>query len=652
VQVRFAGRVLYLTEDTRLLARQLAGEDLAFDPTRRLMADVSTDEISPAWACFHYDEALGRHTMTGLRGGLVGDDAVRDGGFAVMVAGPGFGCGSSREAAPFGQRAAGLRLVIAESFERIYAQNCQNLGLWLSTDLGLVPRILAGEPLPMDELTRDLDPVAAEVVRRGGLFAYNRARLAGSVTPPAVSTPRRPMTVAEKILARHAVRDASRGEVGLDAVVPGDSLFVRADLRFSHEYVTPMAEALLRQEAGDAVPLHDPSTIVLFRDHLTFVREVLEDGTDERRDDLLRRADALATRQAEVAHQHRLRLYGEHPSGGAEAICHHAVVEDLALPGMVVAGTDSHTCTAGVLGCFAFGVGSTDMANAWLTGDLRVRVPETVRVVLRGALAPGVAAKDAALHLLQDPFIREGGARGRVLELTGDGLAALPLDERATLANMAVEAGATTAVCEPDETVVAYLASARGMPAGPIRDRIVRADGDAGYAHTWELDLHRVRPMVALPGDPRNGRPLAEVAGDRVPIHIAYGGSCTGSKRRDMDMYAAVFAEAAARGQRVAPGVECHIQLGSQAIRRYAEAQGHLAIFERVGARVLGPSCGACINAGPGASRHAEQVTVSAQNRNYPGRSGPGRVYLASPYTVAASAIAGHLVGFDTGGGP
>jgi 3-isopropylmalate/(R)-2-methylmalate dehydratase large subunit len=647
VEASFRGRILFLTDDPALVQRQLEGEDLPYDPSRPLMADVSTDEISPAWACFHYDEALGRHTMTGLRGGVVREDAVRLGGFEVLVAGPGFGCGSSREAAPFGQRAAGLRLVIAPSFERIYAQNCQNLGLWLSTDPDLLPRIASGEAIPLEAFTRGLDTIAAEVVRRGGLFAYNQARMAGDVTPPTSRSPRRPMTVSEKILARHAA--GSLGQVGVPAVAPGDSLFVRADVRFSHEYVTPMAEALYRHAVGDA-PFHDPQSIVLFRDHLTYVDEVLaggEPGEASRRSELRSLASALATRQAEVAAERRLRLYGEHPAGGAEAICHHAVVEDLALPGMVVVGTDSHTCTAGVLGCFAFGVGSTDMANAWLTGDVRVRVPETVRLVLHGTLAQGVAAKDAALHLLALPWVREGGLRGRVLELLGEGLANLPIDERATLTNMSVEAGATTAVCEPDDEVVAFLCDARGLDTQAVRERIVRADPGAHYAHTLEIDLGVVRPMVALPGDPRNGRPAREVASEGVPIHIAYGGSCTGSKQRDMDMYAAVFAAARARGERVADGVECHIQMGSQAIRRYAEERGYVQLFEEVGARVLGPSCGACINAGPGASRRAEQVTVSAQNRNYPGRSGPGRVYLASPFTVAASAIAGRLVTFD-----
>ncbi|MFW5875134.1 MAG: aconitase family protein [Myxococcota bacterium] len=638
---RLSGRVLFLTSDMGLLRRQLGGEDLAFDPAWDLLDNVSTDEISPAWACFHYDETLGRFTMTGLRGGGVGRDAVRNGGFEVLVAGKSFGCGSSREAAPFGQRAAGIRLVIAESFERIYAQNCQNIGVLLSTDFGLIPRLLRGESIPMEAFTQGLDPISAEVVKAGGLFAHNRARLAGEATPPQPQATPRPMTLAEKILARHAVRDPASGAAGVAAVEPGEALFVRTDLRFSHEYVTPMAEALMRDALGEEARITDPESVVLFRDHLTFLDEVMPE--EKRAEGLLDLAQGLARTQERIAGEHAIRLYGEASSGGAEAICHNAVIEDLALPGGVVVGTDSHTCAAGVLGCFAFGVGSTDMANAWLTRDVRVRVPETVRLRLTGSLRPGITAKDAMLHLLSQPFVRDGGVIGRVLEITGDGLADLSIDERTTLANMSVEAGATTAVCEPDDAVVQFLARQRGLSPDAIRAHVVRGDPDAAVAHGLDLDLGEVRAMVALPGDPRSGVPLSEVAED-VPIHIAYGGSCTGGKKRDMDMYAEVFRAALGRGARVAEGVECHIQVGSQAVRRHAEARGYLALFEEVGARLLGPSCGACINAGPGASRRPDEVTVSAQNRNFPGRSGPGRVYLASPYTVAASAIAGRLV--------
>jgi 3-isopropylmalate/(R)-2-methylmalate dehydratase large subunit len=168
------------------------------------------------------------------------------------------------------------------------------------------------------------------------------------------------------------------------------------------------------------------------------------------------------------------------------------------------------------------------------------------------------------------------------------------------------------------------------------------SDPDAQYAAVFEINLDEIEPMVATPGDPRNGIPIDEL-GD-VRIDAAYGGSCTGGKMADMDMYAQVLENALASGKRVAEGVHLYIQFGSQKIKQYARQRGYIEIFERAGAELIDPSCGACINAGPGASPSAETVTVSAQNRNFPGRSGPGKLYLASPYVVAASAIAGKIV--------
>ena len=338
-----------------------------------------------------------------------------------------------------------------------------------------------------------------------------------------------------------------------------------------------------------------------------------------------------------------IRLYGGTEERGSEAICHNAVVEDIALPGQLVIGTDSHTCMAGVLGCFAFGVGSTDMANAWYTKDIRIRVPEVVRFVLRGRKRDDVSAKDVMLVILATDYMKEGRGIGQVLEFAGDGLKDWPIDERATLTNMAVEAGGFTGIIEPDEVTLRYLKRMRGLSEEEIRKGFLRSDDDAEYAARFEIDLSEIRPMVATPGDPRNGIRVSEL-GEPVRVDIAYGGSCTGGKMADMDMYAAVLKRAIEQGRRVAPGVHLYLQFGSQKIKEYARSRGYIEIFERAGAELIDPSCGACINAGPGASKSPDQVTVSAQNRNFPGRSGPGKVYLASPFVVAASAIAGRIV--------
>ncbi|HTA91987.1 MAG TPA: aconitase family protein [Polyangiaceae bacterium] len=647
--LRLSGRVLYLTEDPELLRRQLEGETLRFDAERALLANVSTDELTPAWACYYYDQTLARYCLVGLRGGGVARDAVKNGGFQLIVTGPSKGCGSSRETAPYAELASGVRAVFAPSFEKIYLQNCQNIGLLTSTDFSLLERLERGEAVALSEFSAQLSPISRAIVEAGGLFAYNTARLAGLQRPALPVHAPRPMTLCEKILAAHAVRDAEQSLLGLPAVAPRDALFARADLRFSHEYVTPMADALFRAGFGDDARVADPDSLLLFRDHLTFLERVMPDK--HRALGLVEQSRELVTVQREFAARHGVRLFGEverdGQPAGSEAICHNKVIEDFALPGQLVIGTDSHTCMAGVLGCLAFGVGSTDMANAWLTRDVRVDVPETVRVVLRGTLEPGVCAKDVMLLLLARPEIKSGRAVGKVLEFAGPALLEMSLGERATLTNMAVEAGAFTGIIAADEVVVGYLMQQRGLERAAIEASIVRADPDAEYALTIDIDLQSVPVMVALPSDPRGGIPLAELeqhVGSDVRIDIAYGGSCTGGKISDMDLYAAVIRQALERGLRVHPDVQFYLQFGSQSVRRYAAERGYIELFERIGASLLDPSCGACIRAGPGTSTSAEQVTVSAVNRNFPGRSGPGRVYLASPSVVAASAIAGKIV--------
>jgi 3-isopropylmalate/(R)-2-methylmalate dehydratase large subunit len=645
----FAGRVLYLTEDPQLLAQQLEGQPLPREVQKeiaqgrgpKLIDNISTDEITPGWVCYYYDETLGEYSLIGLRGQLVKRGSLKNGHFDVIVSGQSKGCGSSRETAPYSELTAGVRLVVALSIEKIYGQNSQNIGLLTTTDFSVLDRILDGQPIPLETFTAGLDPISADIVRAGGLFEYNKRRQAGAVTPPTITTKPRPMTMVEKIIARHAIADAKTGALGVPAVTPGDALFVRADVRFSHEYVTPMAEALFKAALGDGAKVRSKESVFTFRDHLTFLGSVMPKDKIEM--GLLNHANGLAETQEKFAKKQGLRLYGESPKGGSEAICHNAVIEDLGLPGQVIVGTDSHTCMAGALGAFAFGVGSTDMANAWFTEDVRVKVPETVRFVLKGKLREGVSAKDVMLHILSQPFFRTSRGIGKVLEFGGEGLGTLAFDEQATLTNMAVEAGGFTGILEPSEVTVDYLHAMRGLPKDEIRARIVRSDPDATYLETFEVDLGTVPVMVATPGDPRNGVPLASLNGG-VPIQIAYGGSCTGGKKADMDMYATVLKAALARGLKVKDGVKCFIQFGSQHIQRYAQEQGYIDVFRQAGVELIQPSCGACIAAGPGVSNNKDQVTVSAINRNFPGRSGPGQVYLASPLTVVASAIAGRIV--------
>lgn len=749
----FQGRVLFLVDDAELMRRQLGGEDLELtdDLRAKLRDQISTDEITPAYICYYFDETLGEFPYLGLRAGdefPVGRGTIRGGGFVCSVSGKRRGKGSSREQSPYAELMAGIRVVIAENIERIYNENCQNLGVLTSTDFSLIERIRRGEAIALDEFTRDVDPITREIIEYGGLFEYNVARLQGKVvigpiesmatgtelgaahggdgsgrnlagvhgaevaaagearslgepndirgkrgagagpmrpdewtpedaanqlvatTQPAnrpresrstepvagavsmshaTTGPARGMTIAEKIFASRWVVDAAAGRFGVPWVRPGDTGFVRTDLRFSHEYVSPMAAIFFEEKLGADARVTDPGSILMFRDHLTYLHEVMPPERVQL--GLLDVARQLEVKQRLFAEKQGIKLYGERMGVrlGSEAICHSKVLESYAEPGMVIAGTDSHTPHSGAAGCIAFGVGTTAIFNAWITKDVRISVPPSFKVVVRGEKPANVTAKDFMLEILRHPYIKDGNAIGQIIEYAGGAIEALSVDERATMTNMAAEVGAFTGIIAPDAKVVEYLVAERGMDRGRAEQLCegLASDPDAEYVNVIEIDAAMIRPMVALPGDPGNGLYVNELGDEPVRLDVAYAGSCTAGKKEDMDMYAAVLASAREQGLRVHPDVKMYIQCGSQEVRAYCDQRGYLDLFADMGAEFIEPGCGACIAAGPGTSRSADEVTISSQNRNFPGRSGPGQLYLASPYTVAASAIAGHITEWD-----
>jgi len=666
-KVRMVGRVLFLTEDPELIKKQLSGWDLPWDARNhssnpKLRDDISTDEITPAHYCFYFDETLGEIPYLGLKCGdtqPIGRGDVKRGGFVCAVSGKRRGKGSSREQSPYAEMCAGIQVVIAENIERIYKQNCQNLGLLTSTNFSLIDKIRAGDEIALAEFTVGEDDITKQVIEYGGLFPFNVARMQKKVFLPPITTEKRPMTLAEKIFARHMVRagetpSASNQSMqkpvpsdGVVAVKPGDTGFTRVDLRFSHEYVTPMAAIFFERYVGKDAKVNDASTIRFFRDHLTFLDEVISE--EKKKIGLLDLATQLKIKQQEFANAQGIKLHGELTDRkGSEGICHSVMLESYALPGQVNVGSDSHTPHVGAIGCIAFGIGTTDVFNSWITKDVRVKVPESVKIVIRGKRHPNATAKDFILKILSLDYVRSGKALAKVMEYAGSAVEELSVDERATMTNMAAEIGGFTGIVAPDSKVVEFLVERRGMKRVDAENMIegLQSDRDAVYAQVIELDASEITPMVATPGDPGNGKYIRDLH-TPVPIEIAYGGTCTAGKNEDMDMYAAVLADALKQGKRVASSVEFWIQFGSQETREYSKRKGYLEIFERAGARVIEPSCGACINAGPGVSSRPDQVVISAQNRNFPGRSGPGQMYLASPLTVAASAVAGHIVEYE-----
>ncbi|MGA9074011.1 MAG: aconitase family protein [Candidatus Sulfotelmatobacter sp.] len=652
-KVRLQGRILFLTEDPELIKRQLAGEDLPWDTKNpannpKLRDDISTDEITPAHYCFYFDETLGEIPYLGLKCGSVtpiGRGDVKRGGFVCAVSGKRRGKGSSREQSPYAEMCAGIRVVIAENIERIYKQNCQNLGVLTSTNLSLIDKIRGGEDIPLSEFTAGEDEITRQVIEYGGLFPFNVARMQKKVFLPPLKTDQRPMTVAEKIFARHMVNE--KGGIGVATVKPGDTGFAQADLRFSHEYVTPMAAIFFERYVGKDARVNDASSIIFFRDHLTFLDEVISE--EKKKLGLLDLATQLKFKQQDFAAKQGIKLHGElKDRKGSEGICHSIVLESYALPGQINIGSDSHTPHVGAIGCVAFGIGTTDVFNGWITKDVRVKVPESVKIVIRGKRHANATAKDFILKILSLDYVRSGKALAKVMEYAGEAIEELGVDERATMTNMAAEIGGFTGIVAPDKKAVEFLVERRGMDRKKAQAMIegLFSDKDAQYAHVIELDATEITPMVATPGDPGNGKYVRDL-NTPVPVEIAYGGTCTAGKNEDMDMYALVLADALRQGKRVADSVQFYIQFGSQETREYCLRKGYLDVFQKAGARVIEPSCGACINAGPGVSTRPDQVVISAQNRNFPGRSGPGQMYLASPLTVAASAVAGYIVEYE-----
>ncbi|HKE12372.1 MAG TPA: 3-isopropylmalate dehydratase, partial [Myxococcota bacterium] len=260
------------------MREQLAGKDLPWPPTVALRDNISTDEITPAYICYYYDETLGEFPYLGLKCGdqfPITRGSVKQGGFVASVSGKRRGKGSSREQSPYAEMCAGIKLVVAENIERIYRENCQNLGVLTTTDFSIIERVRRGEDIPLSAFTEGEGEITKGIIEYDGLFNYNVARLQGKVVLSPPDTPRRPMTLGEKVLARHWVVDPSMGKVGVPSVKPGDEGFVVTDIRFSHEYVTPMAAIFFEQLVGQDEKVLDPASVLLFRDHLTFLGEAM-----------------------------------------------------------------------------------------------------------------------------------------------------------------------------------------------------------------------------------------------------------------------------------------------------------------------------------------------------------------------------------------
>lgn len=642
-------RVLFLTKDADLIRRQIAGDlnlTMADVSVADLLDDVNTDVMTPAWTCFDHEPAqIARNAYAGLIVGgerLFRENALSDGNFEVIVSGYRKGTGSSRETAVQAEKWSGIRIAIAASFAPIHARNniCQGV---LMADHGVLRRLQLGETVPLEEFMHGRDTVEREIIASGGLFAYSQALGAGMRRPPALPVREpRPLTLAEKILEQHLVERGGEGQLR-----PGDAVIVSVDSGYSHDYTSAQVHHFLTEEYGPGYTVRNPTRFAAFEDHLVYADEVPH----------LRpfapKIERLRTLQREFQRHTRVQDFAA-VNGVSPGICHQVAREALLEPGDLVQATDSHTCMGGASNALAWGVGATEYAALLHSGVTAVTVPETIRFELHGRLRSGVTAKDLMLHILAT-FARRQQTLNRVMEFGGPGLAGLAIDERATLANMATECAARTGLFEADEVLFNWFSRMRpGADVEALRRRAVAPDPGAHYdGGVHRIELADIEPMVATPGDPDRGIPSDPGNGARIAdigdvrIDIAYGGSCTAGKHGDLDLYAQVVEQAVRAGKRVASGVSFLVQYGSADVEAYARRRGYVALFEQAGVRVIAPGCGACIGCGPGTSSDSQQVTVSAINRNFKGRSGPGALWLASPLTVAASAFEGRITAWS-----
>lgn len=556
----------------------------------RLGDDINTDDIIPAHRTTNPDPEHLKHYVLEH---IIGIDTLLQ--YEVIEAGSNFGCGSSREYAPIAIKAAGIKLVRASSFAEIFYRNSINIGLELE---------IRGE-------TQN-NPVVKAISASGGLTAFNQQRLQDKVTVPLSTTLPRPMTMAEKMLARAS---------GNEYVQPGEVVFAKVDLAMSHDAIAAPVFQLFQQHFGDNTQIWDKDKVVLVADHFIQVNDIRFDP----------QATKLYKDMVEFAQEYGCRLFDLVSPGEASGICHVLLPEQgLIEPGMIIAGTDSHSCTYGAFGSFSTGVGTTDMANIFATGEMWVRVPGTIVFELVGELPPNISAKDIMLFILGK--IGCQGAIGKVMEFRGTVIEQLSMDERMTLSNMAVECGALCGLIAADEVTTEYL-----KDKNQSEYTAIVGDADAECDRVYQFDLTHLEPQIACPPKPDKVVSISELP--ETPITLAFIGSCTGGKLTDLAQAAEVL-----KDRQVAPSVQMYVVPASGWVRQQAEDLGYFAIFERAGVQILKSGCGACINSGRGVLGKQE-TGIYATNRNFTGRTGDptGKNYLASPRVVSISAVLGKI---------
>jgi len=499
-------------------------------------------------------------------------------------------------------------------------------------------RLQAGEAINIQEFLEPYDKFSREIILAGGLFNFLNKQI---ITNTQENNKSYLFNIAQKIMKNKLINN------NLEDLANKQTLISIVDGGYSHEFTSAQVHKFLEREFGPNYKIKNSYKFAAFEDHLVYADEVKKYAV------FMPLINILRKEQKEFIKHNNIRDYSAQDNI-SPGICHELAREEMLLPGDFIQATDSHTCMGGALNAFAFGVGATEYAALLASGLSVVQVPGSIRFDLVGELHPSCSAKDIMLFILNN-YTKNKKTLKLVIEFGGAGLKNLSIDERATLCNMATECGAKTGICEPDDKLLNWLLEKRPeLEQDHIKKLFVWPDAGCDYeGGKHVINLADIKPMLAHPGDPDRGIPsdptngalVSEFAG--TPINIAYGGSCTAGKYDDIDMYARVTKDALKRGKKIAPNINFYIQYGSYNVANYAKTQGHHELFLKAGIKVIPPGCGACIGCGPGVSISSEQITISAINRNFQGRSGPGKLFLASPLTVAASAFAGQICIYD-----
>ncbi len=576
--------------------------------------DIDTDTIIPGKrATIPDNEEMKKYAFELLKPEF--GSTVRAGD--ILVAGSNFGCGSSREQAATVLALNGIRCIIAKSFARIFFRNAFNNGILLLTNDGIQDACEGGDIVTVDVDARTVSvngknfPVGAvpqnlfNIVSNGGLIEDTKKRMAAGLKKTDITPLTREQcrksgyTLAEKILKRNA---------GVEHVRPGDIVITRPDMFMVHDIYTPYLLDTLEKMGADRID--DPDKVTIIFDHCM----------------------PTAVAKNDSSHYHTgieiAKRYGITKLHIGEGICHTIMHEaKYARPGEIATATDSHTTTYGGAANFCTGIGTAEMAAALITGELWFKVPSAIKIVLNGHFKNGIMSKDVILRILGD--IKADGGQYKSMEFTGPAAHEMSMNQRFTVANMALEAGAKCGLFEADEKTAAYY----GIPLEEID--WIHVDDDAQYEKVLTYDVGELEPQLSCPQGVDNVHPIREVLGTK--IDQVYLGSCTNGSIEDLEVAANIV-----KGRHVAEGMRFVVVPATNTIFKQAIEKGFIQTFIEAGAVICHPCCGLCCGMPYGLMTDDERILLTA-NRNFIGRQGTKKTlsYLSSPAVASATALTG-----------